>query len=198
MDINPKPLDGISWAFVRFFRMTNTTGDKAVKFFKGNETVTLEAQIGVDGTDTFFNGGDVGIGTSSPNYKLHVNGTIYASGVAGVLSDLRHKTDIIDLSFDAMEIVNQLRPVSFEWKEPQDIGMEGTQLGFIAQEVEEVLPEAVLTQDNEEQTKGLKYNALIPVLTKAIQELEVQNKLLRDENNSLKKEIEQIKKVIGL
>ena len=117
---------------------------------------------------------------------------------ASALSDQRHKRNISDLSFDAMEIVNQLRPVSFEWKEPQDSGMEGAQLGFIAQEVEEVLPEAVLTQDNEEQTKGLKYNALIPVLTKAIQELEVQNKALRDGNSSLKREIEQIKKVIGL
>ena len=48
-------------------------------------------------------------------------------------------------------------------------------LGFIAQEVEEVLPEVILTQDNEEQTKGLKYNALIPILTKAIQEPETQN-----------------------
>lgn len=51
--------------------------------------------------------------------------------------------------------------------------------GFIAQEVEEVLSEAVLTQDNEEQTKGLKYNTLVPVLTKAIQELEAQNEALR-------------------
>ena len=76
--------------------------------------------------------------------------------------------------------------------------MEGTQLGFIAQEVEEVLPEAVLTQDNEEQTKGLKYNALIPLLTKAIQELEAQNEALKAENSSLKEEIEQIKEVVGL
>jgi hypothetical protein len=88
--------------------------------------------------------------------------------------------------------------VTFEWKEPVDSGMEGTQLGFIAQEVEEVLPEVVITQDNDEQTKGLKYNAFIPLLTKAIQELEAQNEALKAENNSLRHEIEKIKEAIGL
>jgi len=112
--------------------------------------------------------------------------------------DLSHKTNICDLSLDALTIVNQLRPVSFEWKEPQDSGMEGTQFGFIAQEVEEVLPEAVLTQDNEEETKGLKYNALIPVLTKAVQELQAQNKALKEENESLRQEIKQIKEALDL
>ena len=142
--------------------------------------------------------GNVGIGTTSPNYKLHVNGTAYASGAAGALSDRRHKTNISDLSFDALKVVNELRPVSFEWKEPQDSGMEGSQLGFIAQEVEEIIPEAVLTEDNEEETKGLKYNALIPVLTKAIQELEIQNVTLKAENEFLRQEIAQIKEAIGL
>lgn len=74
------------------------------------------------------NSGDVGIGTSSPSYKLHVNGTAYATGAAGALSDYRHKTNISDITFDAVEVINQLRPVSFEWKEPQDIGMGGMAL----------------------------------------------------------------------
>ena len=64
--------------------------------------------------------------------------------------------------------------------------MEGTQLGFIAQEVEAVLPEAVLTQDNEEQTKGLKYNALIPVLVEAIKTQQKQIEALQAEISALK------------
>jgi hypothetical protein len=135
--------------------------------------------------------GNVGIGGVNPSYKLHVKGTAYAAGAAGALSDNRYKTNITDLSLNALTIINELRPVSFEWKEPHDSGMEGSQFGFIAQEVEEVLPETVLTQDDEEQTKGLKYDALIPILTKAIQELETENRTLRQE-------IRQIKAAIGL
>ena len=154
---------------------------------------------------TIQTNGNVGIGTTSPNYKLHVEGTAYATGAAGSLSDYRHKTNISDLSFDALDVVNELHPVTFEWKEPQDIGMEGLQLGFIAQEIEEVIPEAVLTQNNDEQTKGLKYNALIPILTKATQELVAENdslkaeiKALKTENETIRQEIEKIKAIIGL
>jgi hypothetical protein len=129
--------------------------------------------------------GNVGIGTTSPSYKLHVNGTAYATGAAGALSDGRHKKNINDLSLDALRVVKELRPVTFAWKEPQDNGMEGAQLGFIAQEVEKVLPDAILTQDNEEQTKGLKYSALIPVLTKAIQQLEAENEELKARSKAL-------------
>jgi hypothetical protein len=134
--------------------------------------------------------GNVGIGTTNPAFKLHVDGTAYATGAAGALSDRRHKTNISDLSLDALEVVKDLRPVTFEWKDPQDSGMEGSQLGFIAQEVEEVLPEAVLTQENEEQTKGLKYNALIPMLTKAIQELAAENAVLKARIEALEAKIE--------
>ncbi|MGA1867046.1 MAG: tail fiber domain-containing protein [bacterium] len=138
------------------------------------------------------NQGNVGIGTTDPDYKLQVNGTAYATGAAGALSDLRHKKNVSNISFDAIEVINQLRPVSFEWKEPEDSGMEGTQLGFIAQEVEEVLPEAVLTQDNEEQTKGLKYNALITVLVEAIKAQQVQIEELKTINIELKARIEKL------
>lgn len=136
------------------------------------------------------NNGYVGIGAVNPTYKLHVLGTAYATGAAGALSDRRHKKNINDLSITALKVVKNLRPVTFEWKEPQDSGMEGTQLGFIAQEIEEILPQAILTQDNEEQTKGLKYNSLIPVLTKAIQELEIQNEALETKLRAQSEEME--------
>ena len=51
---------------------------------------------------------NVGIGTTSPSYKLHVNGTAYAVGAAGALSDVRHKTNINNISFDAIEVVKYL------------------------------------------------------------------------------------------
>lgn len=116
--------------------------------------------------------GRVGIGTTGPGYKLHVEGTAYATGAAGALSDRRHKDDIHDLGLSGLATIERLRPVSFHWKTPADPGMEGEQFGFIAQEVEEILPQVVLTHgEGDEETKGIKPTALIPVLVKAVQEL---------------------------
>ena len=123
--------------------------------------------------------GNVGIGTN-PAYKLEVNGTVYATGKAGALSDKRHKNTVQDLDYGLSEIL-QLRPVSFVWNDEKitDDGMEGVQLGLIAQEVEKILPEVVLTQEDEAQTKAIKYSALIPPMIEAIKELSAQNKALQ-------------------
>jgi hypothetical protein len=67
-----------------------------------------------------------------------------------------------------------------------DNGMLGTHLGFIAQEIKDILPSTVLIQQNSENTLGLKYNEFIPLLVKAIQELKAENDSLRailDKNN---------------
>jgi hypothetical protein len=125
------------------------------------------------GGDTYFNGGgNVAIGTDTPSYKLHVNGTAYATGAAGALSDIRHKNNVLDINA-GLDAVMLLRPVSYLWNDDfiTDNGMQGLHFGFIAQEVKEILPDVILEQNNEEKTLGLKYNEIIPVLVKAIQEL---------------------------
>jgi hypothetical protein len=73
-DVFPK--DNTSQAQFRFFRETNTTGSKTVRFYRGNNTATSSAIIGVDGENSFFqlHGGNLGIGTSTPNETFHVNG----------------------------------------------------------------------------------------------------------------------------
>jgi len=134
--------------------------------------------------------GDVGIGTQNPGYKLHVNGTAYATGAAGALSDIRHKKNIQSLSDNSIEILSKIHPVNYEWINPLDDGMKGTQFGFIAQEVEEILPGIVLTQNNEEQTKALKYNEFIPLLVKAVQELDAENEALRKKDEARITQIE--------
>lgn len=135
----------------------------------------------------------VGIGTSTPAYALHVEGTAYATGAAGSLSDVRHKKNIATLDDGALGTLMQLRPVSFEWKHPTDDGMKGEQLGFIAQEVEKVLPQTVLTQPDLAKTKGLKPSELIPVLVKAIQELKRDNDALDAKLSAQSEEIEKLK-----
>lgn len=124
-------------------------------------------------------GGNVAIGAVNPaSYRFSVEGTAYATGAAGALSDKRHKHNVRSLD-KGLEPVLRLRPVSFEWNKPTDKGMEGRQLGFIAQEVEEILPDIVMTQDDADKTKGIKPTAIIPVLVKAVQELKAENDALK-------------------
>jgi hypothetical protein len=118
---------------------------------------------------------------ASPSYRLHVEGVAYATGAAGALSDVRHKKNINDITHGLDTILN-LRPVAYEWIDPNDNGMEGTQLGFIAQEVEAIIPSMILTEDNAEQTKGLKYNEFVPLAVRAIQE---QNTLITENSNNI-------------
>jgi hypothetical protein len=143
-------------------------------------------------------GGGVAIGTYNPQgYKLFVEGTAYAAGAAGALSDRRHKKDIEPYAEDALAQVEELKPVTFFWKEPKDDGMKGRQIGFIAQDVQQAIPDVVLTMNDKDKTLGLKYDSLIPVLAKSIQQLkadndklnariEAQNRKLDEQGHALK------------
>lgn len=101
---------------------------------------------------------------------LHVNGT--AAGTSWTnTSDERFKTAISSLS-GGLDIINSLRSVSYNWNalgRAHGGDIDKRQYGFIAQEVEALLPEIVNT-DNEGY-KSIDYIKVIPFLTKAIQEL---------------------------
>jgi hypothetical protein len=85
--------------------------------------------------------GNVGISTTSPSQMLTVNGN--AGNTTGVWvnnSDERLKKNIQPLG-NFLEKLTELRPVTFEWKDPKKLNAkEGKHIGFIAQEVEKVFP----------------------------------------------------------
>ncbi len=162
-----------SWVQAQYNNMNN---HNSYINFSAQTPQPSGGQIDVLFTPT--NIGRVGIGTSSPAYTLHVDGTAYATAAAGALSDRRHKNSIFDID-SGLDAILKLRPVSYKWNEVRDKGMEGVQVGFIAQEVENVLPSIVMTEDNLEKTKSLKYQEFIPILTKAIQELKAENDVLK-------------------
>lgn len=90
--------------------------------------------------------------------------TIYLVNAPVVSSDGRFKEDVKDIE-DGLTKVLKLKPVSFKRKGSDDV-----HLGFIAQDVKEVVPEAIV--GSEETKYGMKYESLIPVLVSAIQALE--------------------------
>jgi hypothetical protein len=97
--------------------------------------------------------GSVGIGTTSPEYQLDVRGTIYSSlgGYTSstltkwsVLSDRRIKENIVKASYDkCLENVKNIELYNFNFKDNCVNTNDRHQLGFIAQEVQQVYPKAV-------------------------------------------------------
>jgi len=98
-------------------------------------------------------GGSVGIGTTTPGAKLEVNGSAAkpGGGLWSVSSDIRLKKDIAPLAH-ALDDLLRLRGVTYEYIDPAAINeLEGTRMGFIAQEVEAVFPDWV-----DEGSRGFK------------------------------------------
>ncbi len=101
-------------------------------------------------------------------------------------SDARLKKNIQNLNY-GLSTVLKMRPVSYQWK--ADSPSKVSNLGFIAQEMVQVVPEVVI---NEEDTYGIKYADLIPVLTKAIQEQQTEIEALKKENEELRSKTTQV------
>jgi len=86
-------------------------------------------------------------------------------------SDSRLKDNITDISWGLNDIL-KLRPVSYNWKD--DKINQGIQFGFIAQEVQEVMPEAIKEFGDDVKYLGLEKDAIYATLVKAIQEQQQQ------------------------
>jgi hypothetical protein len=135
--------------------------------------------------------GSVGIGTTDPSGKLHINGATlsedtfyfkYSSAGGSSLcysssgtysgfyflrpcaSSIQYKENVQDIDF-SMEKLTSLRPVTFDWKE------DGTpSVGFIAEEIAEVYPELIV-YDNEGNVQSFEYKLLTAYLQAGVSEL---------------------------
>jgi hypothetical protein len=111
--------------------------------------------------------GNVGIGTTSPTARLHVVGSVFATG--GVSSSRTLKEEIVPLSIEAAtETLRKLEPVSFVFK---DDPARDRQLGFIAEDV----PELVSTPGRQ----GIQPMDLIAVLVRTVQAQGAEIEVLR-------------------
>ncbi|HED64706.1 MAG TPA: hypothetical protein ENJ09_04025 [Planctomycetes bacterium] len=112
----------------------------------GDLSISAAGRVILDSTVfTDASTGRVGIGTSSPSFTLHVNGSAGKPGGGSwsVASDARLKEDVAPL-VGALERLMRLRGVTFRYIDPEAIGERpGTQTGMIAQEVAQVFPEWV-------------------------------------------------------
>jgi hypothetical protein len=131
------------------------------------------------GTSTFsfvaYNASGFGVLACRDDWRVSLaslgTGTVYSNG--GALtntnpSDLRLKTNVESVEYGLNEIL-QLNPVTYNLKE--DKLNQGKQYGFIAQQVQEVMPDLVKPLQFEEDLLGLDKEAIYTILIKAIQEL---------------------------
>ncbi len=135
----------------------------------------------------------------SPGFRWS---TIYSVNPVNTSSDRRLKTDIANLHYGLNELMT-MRPVSYRWKE----GDQRLQLGFIAQELEEVVPEVVshTTYTEEERLQlangrgappsdnyGIYYSSLIPLLVKSVQDQQSLIQEQADRIDNLEARLEQL------
>jgi hypothetical protein len=133
---------------------------------QGNNSVVL----GNDSVLKTLLKGSVGIGTTDPGtYKLNINGTGYLNDTAWhYSSDRRLKENISyfdNNNFDALGLINQLRPASFDYIK----GSKNT-VGFIAQDVQNVLPGLIAT--GTDGMLSMETTNIIPYLVRGMQQQE--------------------------
>ena len=158
-------------------------GDVAIMYdSSGNGGIYRQA---AGGWYTYYNLGNACLGvntsTTSSSYALYVNGQIYATSNITAYSDARIKENVVTIE-SALDKVNLMRGVYYNKIDDPDKTKE---IGFIAQEVDEVLPEAVTYAEDVDQY-GVKYGNVTALLVEAVKELSDQVKDLKAELKELK------------
>lgn len=190
-------------ASIGFFNLGNNNPDSRLEFgFRGDERLMIIER-----------NGRVGIGTTNPDYDLQVIGSIHST-TSSTSSDSLLKQKIFPLEKN-MELLSKLEPVSYFWKDSLQTNQgygPGLQYGLIAQQVQRVIPEAVVGEQGN--GLGIDYNKLTPVVIGALKELndrisalETTNQVLKNENlqlksvlkevSALREEINQVKQLPG-
>ena len=157
--------------------------------FNGNATdptdttATIYDQFGqgptISGLAVCFRTGS----TPAQTAKLNSSGTFTVSGdivAYGSPSDIRLKENIKPIE-SALDKVSKLQGVTFDWKEKSENILDIKEdIGFVAQDVQKVLPE--LVRENDNGMLSMRHQGITPILLEAIKEL--------------KAEIEELKKQI--
>ena len=185
-----------------FFK--NSAGDnKAVLSLHSDDDTYLDAfddlkfrsghNLSQDNPDMVLQAdGDVGIGFSDPQVKLDVLGTVRGTSVfcggINACSDIRFKSNFITIA-EPLEILSQLNGYYHHWRAdefPEWQFSERRNIGFKAQEIQEILPEVVDVMPEGYLT--VDYAKVVPLLVEAIKE----------QQEIIKKQQAQIDKILKL
>ena len=159
-----------------------SSSDKGARFHSNNNDFFFDFQG--DATQHWFLRDYDGSGGIHTRFSFDfINSKFTAAGdvvAFGSPSDISLKENIKPIE-SALDKVKKLQGVTFDWKE-QDITNLKEDIGFIAQDVQKVLPE--LVRENKDGKLSLRHQGIIPVLLEAIKELS--DKVKELENGSTK------------
>ena len=154
----------------------NSDGDLLVGKTDSGDIATVGAELSATGFGMFSRTSAVPIFTNRSDsgdivqfYRANTKEgsiSITSTGVTyNTTSDIRLKQDIESLQ--ATDKLMTMNPVSFAWKAEPD---GPRNMGFIAQEMQEIMPEAVSADDSEEKILSMDYGRITPVLVSALQD----------------------------
>ena len=162
-----------------YFSVDEHVNKGIIKYDQGDDAFCLG--YGTDKDIAILSSGNVGIGDTSPSYKLEVAGTFYSSG-----SSIEYKQEVEPYTPPEGALMS-LKPVQYQYKDAwKDFGKRyagnsSKQLGFVAEDVAKILPELAVTktEDGEEVVRNVDYEKLTVLLVSEVQKL-------RTELNELK------------
>jgi len=180
---------GYSTGYEAFMLGRDDTASEGTFSFGYNPRVNANGGFTGDGREVIFRRGMIFRTPNAANNGWYTQFTMtdgVTSGDFNDTSDEKLKKNIKDIN-GGLSVINKLRPVNFDWKDEN----KGNGLGgFIAQEVQKILPNDVMGEeyvapDREKdikETEGLSINStsIIAHLVKAIQELEAKVKILEN------------------
>jgi len=198
-----------------FYPTFQVQGTQPAIIINDSETVAFFTTV-VNGTGAvtqlFDHDGKISVKTSTNNggssavlrFEYNNDGTAEKSSGAGDwagTSDKRLKKNIEDLNVDALDVINSLRPIEFNWKKEELHGnpkdSNGKTYGFLADEVESVMPQLVFESELSEESADREYvdedgmakktelGHMASIYIKAIQQLS-------EKNDSLEKRIKDL------
>ncbi|MGD1848751.1 MAG: tail fiber domain-containing protein, partial [Salibacteraceae bacterium] len=128
---------------------------------------------------------------SGVGFRLTVFGSALASGGSFVNSDARFKQNIQPIG-NAMDLISKLEGTTYSMNVaefPERNFNEGTHFGFIAQNLQEVMPEVVMA--DEDGYLAVNYDAVVPVLVEGIKEQQVRLEAAETENVELNNQVDE-------
>ncbi|MCR4328933.1 MAG: tail fiber domain-containing protein, partial [Candidatus Roizmanbacteria bacterium] len=161
-------------AFIVGIRGGNYTSEGSDAFVWNRRSANLRFATNNAEKMRITSNGNIGIGDLTPDRLLDVKGNVCldlnadeaCTDNTAALSDARLKENVVTLT-DSLDAVLKLRGVRFNWNGEYSTG-HAASVGFIAQEVEKIFPELVITDTAG--YKNLDYGKLTAVLAGGIQE----------------------------
>ena len=202
----------VAHTYQEAFRVDNTTGDIGINQPSPSEKLDVVGNVKVTGAinvsgNVAMNGGDItwvgNITTPSPSathdigsssvWFNEMNATAFT-----IRSDKRLKREITNLNYGLKDLMN-LRPVSYYYL--QGKSKDKKRIGFIAQELKTIIPEAVFGEETDTSYLGICYSDIIPVLVNAIKEQQQQIEQAINSKNeyisALEKRIDVLENIVG-